>query len=254
MNGIATEIITTTDDCDGATSMTHNQRNKVYRKFKNNDIQVLVSINALCEGFDEIQAKYAMLLRKIGGKDAKNPALFTQIVGRVIRSAPKKNGAVVIDFYDNVSRYGKVEDWNWDIKNQGVDRQCCMVKDGGKVLLTTLINHQRAYVVCGCSHVYDMKVDKCSQCAATPVINFCASKAELYGVDVWWKAYTKAARSTGLREKFNSDCNETLSEMEFGECMSDIEGLGNATRKSVYMGIKGTWYIPVTKKLTSFNL
>ena len=132
-SGVLSAVITTSVDiCPAATSMTILQRNKIYKEFRDGEIDVLISIMALCEGFNEPGARFCFLLRNIGGPDQLNPAFFTQIVGRVLRPLEGKDNAYIVDFCDNVGKYGPVEDWKWNIKDQG-SRQAKGVKHGDKI-------------------------------------------------------------------------------------------------------------------------
>ena len=77
MNNINAEIITSVDDAENdVMSQTPNKRAAILKDYKDGKIDVLVSVNALCEGFDERQARYCFLLRNVG-----NPALYHQMVG-----------------------------------------------------------------------------------------------------------------------------------------------------------------------------
>jgi superfamily II DNA or RNA helicase len=75
-------------------------------------IQVLVTVDVVSEGFDIPAAGCAILLRP-----TQSLGLYIQQVGRVLRPAPGKTHAVVLDHVGNVHRHGWPDDpreWSLD--------------------------------------------------------------------------------------------------------------------------------------------
>ena len=75
-------------------------------------IQVLVTVDVVSEGFDIPAAGCAILLRP-----TQSLGLYLQQVGRVLRPAPGKQAAVVLDHVGNVHRHGWPDDpreWSLD--------------------------------------------------------------------------------------------------------------------------------------------
>lgn len=67
-------------------------RHRIYERFRKGEIQVLVSCMVLTEGFDAPWAQVAVIARP-----TRNAALYTQMVGRVLRPWPDKTEALVLD-------------------------------------------------------------------------------------------------------------------------------------------------------------
>lgn len=162
-SGIEAEIITTSND-DEVVTQTVNVRNEIYKRFRNGKTKVLVSVNALCEGFDEPTAKYCFLLRNVGSDQGRNPALYHQMCGRVLRPHETKDCGVIVDFCNNLQMYGPVEDWEWDFTDSGP--QLTHIGHEREILYSQWERYKRIYITCeSCYHVYDVKkFDACICC------------------------------------------------------------------------------------------
>jgi superfamily II DNA or RNA helicase len=68
-------------------------------------IRVLVTVDVVSEGFDVPAASCAILLRP-----TQSLGLYLQQVGRVLRPAPGKEHAVILDHVGNVTRHGFPDD------------------------------------------------------------------------------------------------------------------------------------------------
>lgn len=77
------------------------QRKTIQKAFRNKEIQVIVSVSCLSEGFDEPSAEVALI-----GRPTKSQALFIQMIGRVLRISKGKKEALILDFCDNFDRIG----------------------------------------------------------------------------------------------------------------------------------------------------
>jgi superfamily II DNA or RNA helicase len=147
---------------DGArvmvTSQTPAQRQEIYKSFEN-EVDVLISVSALCEGFDSPIAKFCFLCRSVG-----NHALYHQMIGRCLRAHALKNEAVISDFYGNIAKHGPIETYKWaldapnpDIKHLGRERNVSLNEYNKKIGLTVRCQE--------CNHVYDIKKHhSCVQC------------------------------------------------------------------------------------------
>lgn len=249
LKGISAAAITTSDEvCKEAEAMSITKRNSVYKDFRDGKIEVLVSIDALTEGFNEPLARYCFLLRDIGGDDANNPALYTQIVGRVLRSHPDKNDAFIVDFYNSVKRYGPVEEWDWDIRKQG-KKQTKSVVPGDRVRGKDH-KHYRLYMTCGvCAHVYHVQEhSSCSHCGSKNEIQVCETEYELYRVDEWLSSdpHRKPGKVNGLYGKYLRWArSEGIKEIDlgtFGQCMTELTKDGKLKKIKSFMGMKGIFY------------
>jgi superfamily II DNA or RNA helicase len=94
----------------GTTSTQH--RDALLRQFVAGSLQLLVTVDVVSEGFDCPDAEAAILLRPTASL-----GLYLQQVGRVLRPAPGKAHAVILDHVGNVHRHGFPDDhrdWSLD--------------------------------------------------------------------------------------------------------------------------------------------
>ncbi len=87
-------------------------REQVVADFAAHRIRVLVTVDVVSEGFDVPAASCAILLRP-----TQSLGLYLQQVGRVLRPAPGKAHAVILDHVGNVHRHGFPDDhrdWSLD--------------------------------------------------------------------------------------------------------------------------------------------
>jgi DNA repair protein RadD len=100
--------------CIGAELLLGNtpDREQVVADFAAHRIRVLVTVDVVSEGFDVPAASCAILLRP-----TQSLGLYLQQVGRVLRPAPGKAHAVILDHVGNVNRHGFPDDhrdWSLD--------------------------------------------------------------------------------------------------------------------------------------------
>ena len=88
------------------------RRDATVARFAAGQLQVLVTVDVVSEGFDIPAAGCAILLRP-----TQSLGLYLQQVGRVLRPAPGKAAAIVLDHVGNVHRHGWPDDpreWSLD--------------------------------------------------------------------------------------------------------------------------------------------
>lgn len=88
------------------------RRDAAVARFASGELQVLVTVDVVSEGFDIPVAGCAILLRP-----TQSLGLYLQQVGRVLRPAPGKPAAIVLDHVGNVHRHGWPDDpreWSLD--------------------------------------------------------------------------------------------------------------------------------------------
>jgi DNA repair protein RadD len=87
-------------------------RDQVVAQYAAGIVRVLVTVDVVSEGFDVPAASCAILLRP-----TQSLGLYLQQVGRVLRPAPGKEHAVILDHVGNVHRHGFPDDhrdWSLD--------------------------------------------------------------------------------------------------------------------------------------------
>jgi superfamily II DNA or RNA helicase len=82
-----------------------NDRRAIIQRFKRGEIQVLTSVEVMTKGFDAPIAETLILARP-----TKSEILHVQMIGRVLRTAPGKEIATILDHAGNHERLGFVTD------------------------------------------------------------------------------------------------------------------------------------------------
>lgn len=91
--------------------LTKQERGKMLSEFASGDIQVITSRDIISEGTDIPDAESAILIRP-----TQSESLYLQQVGRVLRTAPNKRYAVIIDLVSNTVTHGLPdENRDWSI-------------------------------------------------------------------------------------------------------------------------------------------
>jgi DNA repair protein RadD len=89
-------------------------RDAVVGRFANGETRILVTVDVVSEGFDIPAASIAILLRP-----TQSEGLYLQQVGRVLRPAPGKTHALILDHVGNVHRHGfPDDDRNWTLADR----------------------------------------------------------------------------------------------------------------------------------------
>jgi superfamily II DNA or RNA helicase len=90
------------------------ERDQLVRQFAAGTIRVLVTVDVVSEGFDCPAAEVAILLRP-----TQSEGLYLQQVGRVLRPAPGKPHALILDHVGNVHRHGFPDDHrDWSLADR----------------------------------------------------------------------------------------------------------------------------------------
>jgi superfamily II DNA or RNA helicase len=139
-------------------------RAEILRKFKNNEIMVLINIAILTEGFDDREVTCCILARGCGSL-----SLYLQIIGRILRSCPGKTSCTLLDLNGQSHIHGKVTDEReYSLTGEGCRRKGDPVKERFCAVCGVLIE-QDSFVCleCGiqrpelvCPEVTNDKLDK----------------------------------------------------------------------------------------------
>jgi superfamily II DNA or RNA helicase len=146
-------IITAVDNEEhGLKAQEIKERQEILRRFEAGDIWVLITVDALAEGFDSKRAKYCFLYRKVTSK-----GLYQQMVGRVLRWLDGKPEGIVVDFFGNVDRFGPVEELVWTALDMEATTSSDVLMLGAqRVVSMDRANNRKLYIHCeDCGHLYD---------------------------------------------------------------------------------------------------
>lgn len=127
-------------------SMAKDARAGVITDLERGDIMVMTSCAVVSEGFDLPAIEVAISLRPTGSL-----SLWLQQIGRVLRPAPGKTHAIIIDHAGNTERHGFADDpreWSLDAKK----RKPATIKT--RTCPDCYAIHQPAPVCPECGHVY----------------------------------------------------------------------------------------------------
>jgi superfamily II DNA or RNA helicase len=88
------------------------------QRFRSGDLDVLASVACLTEGVDVPEAEVCMLARGVS-----HPGAYLQAVGRVLRPAPGKTEALLIDLPGGTYRYGfPTDDRLYTLSGEAISR------------------------------------------------------------------------------------------------------------------------------------
>lgn len=130
------------------------RRARIMKDFADGHIDILSNVDLISEGFDVPDAEVAILMRP-----TQSLSLYLQQVGRVLRAAPNKTHAIILDHAANVYRHGLPDDdREWSLKGKPKQR-------GGKNAEPTIAlkscpecyaTHAPSPTCPACGHVYEI--------------------------------------------------------------------------------------------------
>jgi len=80
------------------------ERDRLISLFKSHKLKCLVSVEVITTGFNAKNADLLIILRS-----TKSSGLWLQILGRGMRTHPDKNDCMVLDYGENIERFGPIE-------------------------------------------------------------------------------------------------------------------------------------------------
>ena len=176
--GIRCEVVTSgkgvIGDKDYVAPQMPKDRDAIFARYHRGETEVLISVNALCEGFDEKLAKFCFLTRRVA-----NIALYQQMCGRVLRQCDGKPEGFIYDFAGNFKEHGPVEAIEWPRAAKGLvldqeEREIC-----GK----SFAKRENVWKRCAghdCGHVYNIKLSKsCKVCGTAHNVQISSMVADL---------------------------------------------------------------------------
>jgi DNA repair protein RadD len=173
-------------------------RDQILENFKNQKIRILVNVDVLTTGFDAPCADCIVLLRP-----TMSAGLYTQMIGRVMRTYPGKENALVLDFAENIERHGPID----EITVQPIRSE--RNKNPSYVLQTARCkicpdcrtgNASRALKCSQCDHIFDPSVNHGEQASAADVIS---NDKLIYDVqEVFYTAHRKIGKPDSLKIEY----------------------------------------------------
>lgn len=126
-------------------------RNDIIRRFGNGDVQIICNVGVLTTGFDA-DVRCIILARP-----TKSEILFTQMIGRGLRTAPGKDHCLILDHSDTTLRLGFVTDIHHETLDDGSRKRATREK---KELLPKECPK--------CAYLRPPKVRTCPSCGFVP--------------------------------------------------------------------------------------
>lgn len=134
---------------DGDTAI--DERNTIFRLIDQGRIKAVVSIAALTTGVDIPKLDCACILRA-----THSASLFVQMVGRILRTAPEKKDALILDMAGNMERFASIE--QPFVKDKSLLKKKETLEKGEapiKKCPQCLMENATAASICGfCEHVF----------------------------------------------------------------------------------------------------
>ncbi|AWI90257.1 hypothetical protein C0214_19550 [Methylobacterium sp. DM1] len=93
------------------------EREAMFKRFSAGELRVIASVGCLTTGVD-LDVRCISLCRP-----TRSEMLYTQIIGRALRTAPGKRDALILDHSDTTLRLGFVTDIHHDVLDDGRERQ-----------------------------------------------------------------------------------------------------------------------------------
>jgi superfamily II DNA or RNA helicase len=155
--GVRVQIITAGSDVFEVAGQTVATRQKYFKALEDGELDVLVSVNSLCMGFDCKPVANLIVTRTM-----QSISLMHQIIGRVVRAFPGKTDALVLDYGNNIEFDNFVNKiWTY------LDYAPNVISVGARGSITPgQLRKSRAAFACeSCNHVYDLNVSAiCQAC------------------------------------------------------------------------------------------
>jgi superfamily II DNA or RNA helicase len=174
--GIRAEVVTSGKGLEGQDDYVARQspkdRNDIFARFHGGQTEVLISVNALCEGFDEKLAKFCFLTRRVG-----NIAFYQQMVGRVLRWMADKPYGYIWDFAGNIKEHGPVEAIEWPRASKGL----LLEQEEREICAKSFAKSANVWKSCdSCGHVYNIKASKsCKVCGEAHLVSLTSTIADI---------------------------------------------------------------------------
>lgn len=231
------QIITAGSEVYGVKTQTYAERQRYFAAFERGEIDVLVSVDSLCEGFDCKCAHILVIARSMTSK-----ALIHQVAGRVLRVFEGKEFGYILDFGNN-SELDVIRTKVWTPLDYAPD--VSHVVRGVRVTPNALRTGKLAYACDACPHVYDARAHaSCTACGTKAEIETSFTVRDflnqLYGGEIdgaFWKAQKLAL------EKHMTRVNAVVGGMRFDAWTKSAEEFNVVFRKTVF--------IPETQKAIS---
>jgi superfamily II DNA or RNA helicase len=166
--------------------LTKDEQAKALEAFKSGDIKVLISVDMATTGFDHPPADTIVLARA-----TKSQNLYKQMVGRVLRLAPNKHNAVLLDCAGVISDLG--------LPTQKIRPKC---------KLDTIEANKSKCSECESTRVYrtikdDVAYKVCAECGYREKIE----SQKVYECENCGQCYGNNAKFTAIEDKLYLECD-----------------------------------------------
>lgn len=145
----------------------YEERRRVIEEFRGTGLDVIVNVGVLHEGFDAPNAECVILARPVG-----SPGLFLQVVGRILRPAPNKQKALLLDLWGSIHLHGPPDEERvYSLDGIGISRRAKL-----KTPLCAVCGMVKLHKACvSCGYETETKVPRV---VATPLVKYAAKRRE----------------------------------------------------------------------------
>lgn len=165
-------------------------RDEVFKSFRNGDLDILTNVEVATIGLDVPDIDMIVLLRP-----TQSLALYSQMVGRGSRPFPDKEHCLILDFAENVSRLGPVNDLKIDQKGKPIKGGDAPTKECPNC---GILNHPIAKHCIACGHEFLFKVKLTQESSELSVVKKIEPQ-ELTVASVSYNRHKKKGRPDSLR-------------------------------------------------------
>ncbi len=153
------------------------ERMELLKRHESGDIEAMMSVGVLAEGWDNPQCNIIVHLRPTLSK-----VLWGQSVGRGLRSAPGKEKCIIIEVSSNWSTFGPVEQLEWSLWSHRRSYMQFMNRFNWIGQQRDAENSSAVYLLCNnklpnstrCSHIYKKSIhenDTCPVCGTYAAVD-----------------------------------------------------------------------------------
>ena len=208
----------------------HDEREEIFKAFKDGEIKILINVGVLVAGFD------SDVRCLIYARPTKSMIVFTQIIGRSLRTADGKSHAIILDHTGTFQSLGFPEEYEFD--------ELCTLEKGEKATPKAREKIEKLPKPCPkCDVLKEAGQHECFKCGFTPVFseNVEQEDGELHEI----------TRSRKITQKV--DKQRIYSELLGFQQAQLIKGKGCSDGRiaHIYKEMVGVWPRSLNKKILS---
>ena len=208
----------------------HDEREEIFKHFKEGKIKILINVGVLVAGFD------SDVRCLIYARPTKSMIVFTQIIGRALRTADEKEHAIILDHTGTFQSLGFPEDYVFD--------ELCTLEKGEKATPKPREKIEKLPKPCPkCDVLKEAGQHECFKCGFAPLFseNVEQEDGELYEI----------TRKRNIKQKV--DKQRIYSELLGFQQAQQMKGKNCSDGRiaHIYKEMVGVWPRSMSRKILS---